>query len=514
LRRFVICIGAGIVKNQVQLISYVDRLAGNLKQLKALLMGPLANVFGGVHLLPFFTPIDGADAGFDPVDHTEVDVRLGNWNDVSALSEDVEVIADLIVNHISTASPQFKDFSRNGAGSQFAGMFLTYDRIFPMGARETDLLRIYRPRPGLPFTNAMLESGERRLLWTTFTPQQVDIDVQHPQGQAYLGLILSRFHSAGIRMIRLDAAGYAIKKPGTSCFMIPETFRFVASLTSQAHSLGMEVLVEIHSHYLQQLEIARQVDWVYDFALPPLILHSLFARDARALGHWLRVRPRNSVTVLDTHDGIGVIDVGPGADREPGLLAPDEIDELVETIHKRSDGQSRMATGAAANNLDLYQVNCTFYDALGRCSNEYLIARAVQFFVPGIPQIYYVGLLAGTNDMELLARTHIGRDINRHHYTQEELQDALGKPIVQALLDLIRLRNTHPSFVGQAHVEAPSARTLAITWKSEGHWARLDVDFAEPRAVVTYSATTARQRSLTGRWESNSSSTVDAEGIR
>ncbi len=493
------------LKNPVQLITYVDRLAGNLKQLRALLKGPLADIFGGIHLLPFFTPIDGADAGFDPIDHTDVDLRLGDWNDVRALSEQVEVVADLIVNHISSASPQFKDFSEKGANSAFADMFLTYDRVFPMGARETDLLLIYRPRPGLPFINTQLETGERCLLWTTFTPQQVDIDLQHPHGHAYLTSILDRFQSAGIRMIRLDAVGYAIKKPGTSCFMIPETFQFIALLTSQIHSLGMEVLVEIHSHYLQRVEIASKVDWVYDFALPPLVLHSLFTGDATSLARWLAIRPHNSITVLDTHDGIGVIDVGAGEQGEAGLLAPAAIDKLVETIHSRSNGQSRMATGAAANNLDLYQVNCTFYDALGRRGNEYLIARAVQLFVPGIPQVYYVGLLAGTNDMELLARTQVGRDINRHYYTPAEFEDSLENTVVRNLIDLIRLRNAHPSFAGQAQIETPSDQRLVITWKNHGDWAKVDVDFEEPRASVTYSRGNADQERSVGRWDSQAS---------
>ena len=493
------------MKNQVQLITYVDRLSGDLRRLKALLDGPFSGLFGGVHLLPFFNPIDGADGGFDPVDHTEVDPRLGGWNDVRALSEDVEVMADLIVNHISSDSPQFKDFSRTGANSPFAGMFLTYDRVFPMGAREADLLRIYRPRPGLPFTNVILESGESRLLWTTFTPQQVDIDVLHPQGEAYLASILNQFQSAGIRMIRLDAAGYAIKKPGTSCFMIPDTFRFIASLTSQAHSLEMEVLVEIHSHYLQQVQIARQVDWVYDFALPPLVLHSLFARDSRALGHWLAVRPQNCITVLDTHDGIGVIDVGAGRDGEPGLLAAGDIDQLVETIHSRSNGQSRMATGAAANNLDLYQVNSTFYDALGRSDNEYLIARAIQFFAPGIPQVYYVGLLAGTNDMELLARSNVGRDINRHYYTPSEIENSLNSPVVQKLVELIRLRNGHSAFAGKARVELPDNQRLVIAWENRDHWAKLDVDFSKVRALVTYTKTAVEQEPGIGKWDSQMS---------
>ncbi|MBI3475733.1 MAG: sucrose phosphorylase [Acidobacteria bacterium] len=490
------------MKNQVQLITYVDRLCGDLKRLQSLLQGRFRGLFGGVHLLPFFHPIDGTDAGFDPVDHTQVDARLGDWKDVRTLSEEAEVMADLIVNHVSTASPQFQDFSRKGLSSPFAGMFLTYDRVFPTGAREEELLRIYRPRPGLPFTNALLDSGERRLLWTTFTPQQVDIDVQHPQGEVYLQTILRTFQAAGIRMIRLDAVGYAIKKAGTSCFMIPETFGFIATLASQAHDLGMEVLVEIHSHYSQQLEIARQVDWIYDFALPPLILHSLFARECKALGHWLSVRPKNCITVLDTHDGIGVIDVGAGASGEPGLLEPAEIDSLVETIHSRSKDQSRKATGAAANNLDLYQVNCTFYDALGQSGNEYLIARAVQFFVPGIPQVYYVGLLAGTNDMELLARTQVGRDINRHYYNSTELEESLQSPTVRKLIELIRLRNSHPSFAGAANIETPSDQDLIITWTNDRHWTKLDVDFAKAHAVVTYSRESREGDQQSGHWES------------
>ena len=500
------------LKNQVQLITYVDRLAGDFDKLGALLNGSLRGVFGWRAPASVFSPIDGADAGFDPADHTEVDSRLGDWNDVRALGQTHELVADLIVNHISSDSPQFKDFSRRGADSPFAGMFLTYDRIFPAGASEADLLRIYRPRPGLPFTSAVLESGEKRLLWTTFTPQQIDIDVTHPQGEAYLGAILGRFQNAGVRLIRLDAVGYAIKKPGTSCFMIPETFRFIESLTQKAHGLGMEVLVEIHSHHLQQMEIARQVDWVYDFALPPLVLHSLFTRDARSLAHWLAIRPHNSITVLDTHDGIGVIDVGAGQQGEPGLLGPGEIDNLVETMHSRSNNQSRQATGAAANNLDLYQVNCTFYDALGRRGNEYLIARAIQFFVPGIPQVYYVGLLAGTNDMELLARTQVGRDINRHYYTPSELQSALADPVVRQLLDLILLRNTHPAFGGEAHVATPTNQTLAITWKGNGHWAKLDVDLAEPRALVSYSTTNAAQERVVKTWDSLPRTASSEEG--
>src|SRR5580692_11696777 len=201
------------MKNQVQLITYVDRMTGGgIRSLQAFLEGPLRDTFGGVHLLPFFHPIDGADAGFDPIDHTQVDPRLGSWDDVRALAQRTELMADLIVNHISTRSPQFIDFRKRGDASSYAFLFLTYARVFSGGAAEAELLQIYRPRPGLPFTKMCLDDGTERLLWTTFTSEQVDIDVRSSQGKRYLDQVLNQFHSAGIRCIRLDAAGYAIKK--------------------------------------------------------------------------------------------------------------------------------------------------------------------------------------------------------------------------------------------------------------------------------------------------------------
>ncbi len=476
------------MRNHVQLITYADRLAGTFRGLHALIAGPLRDVFGGIHLLPFFHPIDGADAGFDPIDHTRPDERLGCWRDVADLGSRVELMADLIVNHVSSRSPQFLDVVARGTDSPWARMFLTLADVFPEGAREADLLAIYRPRPGLPFTSVGLRNGERRLFWTTFTPEQLDIHVDRAESRAYFDSILREFHAAGITAIRLDAAGYAVKKAGTRCFMIPETYEFIGEFAARARRMGMEVLVEIHSHYLEQIEIAARVDRVYDFALPPLVLHALFEGTGRYLRQWLAISPRNAVTVLDTHDGIGVIDVGPDRAGRPGLLPPEEIDRLVETIHRRSGGTSRQATGAAASNLDLYQVNCTFFDALGGRETEYLIARAVQFFAPGVPQVYYVGLLAGGNDMDLLARTRVGRDINRHYYTAAEVAAHLVRPVVRRLIELIRFRNAHPAFGGAPEIGGAGESELLVTWRHGADWARLEVDFAAPRAAIAYSS--------------------------
>ncbi|WP_085316420.1 sucrose phosphorylase [Derxia lacustris] len=469
------------MKNQVQLITYVDRLGGGgMRELHRLLTGRLRDVFGAAHLLPFFHPIDGADAGFDPIDHTQVDPRLGDWQDVKALAQDIDLMADVIVNHISADSPQFRDFHARGSASDYDGLFLTFGQVFTDGATEQDLLGIYRPRPGLPFTFTTLANGERRILWTTFTPQQIDINVRHPQGSAYLASILKTFSENGIRMVRLDAVGYAIKSAGSNCFMTEATFDFIGEFAAQARELGIEVLVEIHSYYRRQIEIAAHVDWVYDFALPPLVLHAFNFRTARALKGWIAVRPTNALTVLDTHDGIGVIDIGAdAADREgsPGLVPPGELDRLVDMIHERTGGSSRQATGAAASNLDLYQINSTFYDALGRSDRQYLLARAIQFFLPGVPQVYYVGLLAGANDMELLAQTRVGRDINRHRYSPDEIERALAQPVVRDLVELIRIRNRHPAFGGQFQLLASPDEQLALLWTDGSEAARLEVDF-------------------------------------
>jgi sucrose phosphorylase len=467
------------MKNNVQLVCYVDRLGGTLRGLRQLIAGPFAGLFGGVHILPFFHPIDGADAGFDPIDHQQVDERLGDWEDVRALAGEVEIVADVIVNHISSHSPQFLDYSAHGERSRYDGLFLTLESVFPDGASEADLLAIYRPRPGLPFTPLTQADGPRRLLWTTFTAEQLDIDVTHPEGKRYLDEILRIFATHGVKLIRLDAVGYAVKRAGSSCFMMEETFAFIREFAARAGSHGLEVLVEIHAHHQQQIRIASQVDWVYDFALPPLVLHAFFAGTARHLKDWIQVRPANALTVLDTHDGIGVIDIG--ADSQdpaawPGLLPDAGIDQLVQRIHANCRGESQRATGAAASNLDLYQVNCTFHDALGRDDLRYLLSRAIQFFLPGIPQVYYVGLLAGANDMALLARTGVGRDINRHHYTRGEIEEALRRPVVADLLALIRLRNTHPAFQGSFELLPSADDKLDMCWRNDQAQVRLRVD--------------------------------------
>jgi sucrose phosphorylase len=255
----------------------------------------------------------------------------------------------------------------------------------------------------------------------------------------------------------------------------------------------------VHAYYGRQIEIASHVDWVYDFALPPLVLHAFAFGTAEYLKDWIRIRPNNAVTVLDTHDGIGIVDIGadPGnRSGHPGLVPPEQIDALVEHIHAASGGQSRLATGVAASNLDLYQVNCTFFDAMARDERRYLLARAIQFFLPGIPQVYYVGLLAGHNDLQLLESTGVGRDINRHYYGRTELEAQLTRPVVKDLISLIRLRNDHQAFSGEFSLQESPTATIAMRWALGDHFAELKVQLATVEYELSYSAEGAVQRHI------------------
>ncbi|MDO6693735.1 sucrose phosphorylase [Aliiglaciecola sp. 3_MG-2023] len=470
-----------LAKNNVQLITYVDRFgATTLNELDTLLTQDLNGIFGGVHLLPFYYPIDGADAGFDPIDHTIVDNRLGRWADVAKMGKNLDIMADMVVNHMSAKSNAFKDVLEHGKASQYWPLFLTRDSVFNDN-NASDISKVFRPRPTECFSNYTLKDGTSVPFWTTFTENQIDIDVESQQGKAYLDSILTVFAENNIKLIRLDAAGYAIKKAGTSCFMLEQTFEFIQSLSERASELGLQCLVEIHSHYQTQIEIAKRCNAVYDFALPPLILHTLFTRDVTALSHWLGISPRNCYTVLDTHDGIGIMDVG-ASDGKPGLLNNDEIDRLVETIHQNSLGGSRKATGEAASNVDLYQVNCTFYDALGRDDMAYLIARAIQFFCPGIPQVYYAGFLACENDLTLLEKTKVGRDINRPYVGKDELKRRLATPVVQGLTELIKLRNKDV-FNGEFSC-ATNEKQLILRWDKHANYAQLIVNLEKLDASI------------------------------
>ena len=316
-----------------------------------------------------------ADRGFAPMCYDRVDPNFGTFADVEAIGKDYYLMFDFMVNHISAHSAYFQD-----------------------------------------------------------------LDVRKDATKQFIKQTLVDMCHHGAAVIRLDAFAYAIKKPDTSCFFVePDIWELLYDIEKTVKAEGAEILPEIHEHYTIPMKIADKGFWIYDFALPVLTLHALYNHTGVYLKQWMERCPMHQFTTLDTHDGIGIVDV-------KDLLPDEEVDKVKEQMYQQGANVKKIYSSEAYNNLDIYQVNTTYYSALGNHDDAYLLARAIQFFAPGIPQVYYVGMLAGSNDVDLMERTKNGRDINRHYYSLEEVAEQQQRPVVQKLKELMELRNTHPAF--------------------------------------------------------------------
>ena len=466
-----------------QLLTYPDSLGGNLSALCRLLDGPLDGAFRGVHVLPPF-PSSG-DRGFAPLTYSEIDPRFGSWDDIRGLAARHDVLLDLMINHISRRSPEFRDFERRGRASASADLFITLDKVWPDGEPPAaDVARIFLRKPNAPFSSVTIEeTGERETVWTTFGTaewsEQIDLDVMSDATRRLIRAWLEFFAARNVRIVRLDAVGYVIKEPGTSCFMVePGIWEFLSWITDVAGSVELAVLPEVHDRYPTHERLAAHGFWTYDFVLPGLVLDAFETGHADRLARHLERSPDRQVTTLDSHDGIPV---RPDLD---GILEPTEMRELADRIRGRGGNVNRILSGGLAGEVDVHQLNCTYFSALGARDDRYLAARAIQLFAKGVPQIYYVGLLAGENDIVAVERTGEGRAVNRHDYTMAEIEAALERPVVRRLLELVRLRNTHPAFDGRLEVATDGDSGLSLGWCAGDATCRLTVDLATGRGTI------------------------------
>jgi sucrose phosphorylase len=470
-----------------QLLTYADSLGGDLRAIRALLDGPLEGVFGGIHVLPPF-PSSG-DRGFAPITYRRIDPRFGSWDDIAALARDHDVCLDLMVNHISRRGDEFRAFEQHGRAAPSADLFITLDKVWPSGRPPaSDVARIFLRKPHDPFTTFDIEASRtQETIWTTFgfggVVEQVDLDLQSEATRRLIAEWLSLFASNGVRIVRLDAVGYVVKKPGTSCFMVePEIWDVMAWLRDLAQDVGLAILPEVHDVYETHEKLSARGYWTYDFVLPALLLQAFESGEVSRLASHLARSPERQFTMLDCHDGIPV---RPDLD---GILAHDEMTALADRILERGGNVNRILSDSHRDDVDVHQLNCTYYSALGEDDDRYLAARAIQLFARGIPQLYYVGLLAGANDHEAVASTGEGRAINRHDFSAAEIETALHRPIVQRLLDLLRLRGTHPAFDGRLTVEVPSAGTIRMVWTSGDERCALEVDVRDGSIDITDAA--------------------------
>jgi sucrose 6(F)-phosphate phosphorylase len=478
------------MKNQVQLITYPDSLGGNLQTLNWLLEQPFQGLFkGGVHILPPF-PSSG-DRGFAPLTYQEIEPRFGTWADLRKISESCPVLLDLMVNHISRQSPFFQDFQKRGRRSPYAGLFLTPEKVWPGGnPPPADLARIFLRRPEHPFLDVQIEeTGEMERVWATFGTrdwsEQIDLDVNSPQAQEYFRQILGIMAEQGVKILRLDAIAFITKKAGTTCFFVePDIYDFLDWIQAEAARVGLELLPELHAHYSYQEKLARHGSWVYNFVLPLLILHALSSGSGAELQEHLRICPARQFTMLDCHDGIPV---QPDLD---GILDVDSAQAVVQARLERGANLNRIYSPQhrLRPDFDAHQINCTYYSALDEDPDAYMAARAIQFFAPGIPQVYYVGLLAGENAPEEVERSGEKRAINRRNYSLEEVRQALEKPVVQRLFALIRFRNEYPAFQGRFSVLEGPEGELHLAWQREDSFCELKVDLATKQARIDFRA--------------------------
>jgi sucrose 6(F)-phosphate phosphorylase len=475
------------VRNKSQLITYPDSLGGDLRTLGHVLDRYFPEMFeGGIHILPPF-PSSG-DRGFAPLTHLQIDPRFGSWREIKEIGDKHPVLLDLVVNHMSSKSPYFQDYLQNGPGSPYAGLFIPIEKYWPNRTpSKKDIEGIFLRRPS-PFSEYPIKAtGETRTLWTTFgktdPSEQVDIDVDSPIARNLMAKCVSTFGKHQVRMVRLDAVGYVIKKIGTSCFFVePEIFQFLEWLKSTADEFGIEVLPELHTDLPTQTRLAQKGYWTYDFVLPYLILEAFVLRDSNGLKAYLAVRRHRQFTMLDCHDGVPI---KPDLN---GLYDPDRARRVTQICIQRGANLSKVFSPKFRDpdGFDVHQIRGTYYSLLGSNDQAYLAARALQFFVPGIPQVYYVGLLAGENDEIQAQGTGDGREINRHNYTLEEIDRAVQRPVVQNLIRLTRFRDSHPAFNGKCSLDTCSDHEVLLRWDHRQDYARLHIDLRTDAFEITH----------------------------
>ena len=304
---------------------------------------------------------------------------------------------------------------------------------------------------------------------------QMDVDFRSPVVWEWYDSVLRQLSSHGASMIRLDAFSRLHKAPARTNFVNePETWDMLTRLRKMAESYGMEVLPEIHSAYDKKYykTLSDLAGMTYDYFLPGLVLDALDTGDSGYLYAWAEEIVRDGlrvVNMLGCHDGIPMRDVR-------GLLPEERVDAIIERLTLRG-GHKKIIHGIKD---EIYQVAITYYSALGCDDRKMELARAIQLFMPGKPQVWYMDLLAEPSDEEVLARDPSAdtREVNRRNYTLAEAKACLQKPVVQKQLELLKLRNTHPAFSDGAAVtvERPSPDGIVLTWRAGEAEASLRAD--------------------------------------
>lgn len=325
---------------------------------------------------------------------------------------------------------------------------------------------------------------------------QMDLNAQSEKVWEFYAETFAKLKSYGARIIRLDAFAYLHKQPGEANFFNkPGTWEYLDRLKRIALDYDLIIFPEIHAEYGRGLheEVAAEGFPIYDFFFPGLIIDALDRGHNRALLNWIQEVNRkglSTINMLGCHDGIPVLDLrGVEVDGglRPGLLDDAQIEATMERLIDRG-GRVKNLYGADGKKIAYYQLNATFFSALGEDERKLLLARAVQMFIPGIPQVWYLDLFAGRNDY--VAADHGGpaghKEINRTNLSLQEIEEGLHRPIVLDQLDLIRMRNLAPAFRGELSIPETEPARLVLKWKKDSAIAELDANLSDLTFSIRY----------------------------
>ncbi len=462
------------------LITYGDQIRQTgeapLQTLAAFCLERLRGAISAIHILPFFPY--SSDDGFSVIDYRSVDLRLGSWEDVQRLGGSFRLMIDGVINHISSQSAWFQGFLRGDP--RYRDFFI---RVSP-GA---DLSRVVRPR-ALPLLTAFDTSEGEQSVWTTFSADQIDLNYANPAVLLEILDVLLAYVCHGAQLIRLDAIAYLWKEVGTACIHLPQTHRVVQLLRAVLDEVAPYVLLvtETNVPHAENLSYfgdgTNEAQLVYNFTLPPLVLHTFLSGSASQLSEWasgLKL-PSKEVTFfnfLASHDGIGLNPVR-------GILSSGEIDALVEACLARGGliGRKQNPDGTQSP----YELNINYFDALTpvgveesleRQVDRFMASQAILLALAGVPGIYVHSLLGSRGWPEGVRQTGRNRTINRQKFERGSLAADLADPlsrrrlVFERYIRLLRARAASPAFDpygGQSVVESGQAGVFALLRYSPG----------------------------------------------
>ena len=439
-------------QRDIALITYGDSIVdGGSKPLKVLrdfCEKWLGNCVTWVHILPFFPWT--SDDGFSVLDYSSVNQALGDWNDINDIATDYRLMADLVLNHCSSRSAWFDNFKQGIDPGR--GYFFTKGSSF-------DVSRVVRPRTSDLTMPVVTWEGEQQV-WCTFSHDQVDFDFSNPDVLLEFTRIIRLYLDRGVRIFRLDAVAFTWKRSGTTCINLPEAHDLVRLLRSLIEWVQPDAIIitETNVPNIENLAYFGQRDeahCIYNFALPPLLIHTLVEADSSRITRWLMSMPpailgTTYFNFLASHDGIGLRPV-------EGLLSEGELDSMIDRLQE--NGALLSWREHADGTRTVYEVNVSLFDAFKHIGEavdltleRMILAHAILLGLEGVPAIYLHSFLATNNDLSRVENTGHNRAINRHQWALDELTGLLNDAksqharCLQAIKQLIDTRQGQPVF--------------------------------------------------------------------